>query len=410
MAHPISPLAPTSYATLPPIRGARLAAGHSGIRYKDRDDVLVMAFDPGTTVAGLLTQSSMPGAPVDWCRDKLPAGKARALVVNAGIANVFTGKAGIAACKVTAAAAAKMLGCKPDDIMLASTGVIGQILPGEKLAACVTGLGASLAPDLWRRAAETIKTTDTFPKLATATAKIDGKTVTINGICKGSGMIAPAMATMLAFIVTDAALPASVLRALLKATNDTSFNCLTVDGDTSTSDTLLCFATGAAGNKPVSRATDPRLAGFKRALDQVAADLAQQIARDGEGAQKLVTINVTGAANDPAARRIALAVANSPLVKTAIAGADANWGRIIMAVGKSGEKADRDKLVIALGGRKVTRKGMVRPDHDEAAATEHFKSRDVRIDLDVGVGGGRAKVWTCDLTHGYIDINADYRS
>lgn len=424
-AHAVSPLAPKTQPKLPAIAGARLATGHSGMRYKGRDDLLLMEFCPGTRVAGLFTRSSMPGAPVDWCRKQLPGGAARGLVVNAGIANVFTGKAGLDATKATATGAAKLLGCKPGEIFLASTGVIGQILPAEKIVAQLpamqkalasdtkagdTKAGDSKASEAWAAASRAILTTDTFPKLATAQCQIDGKTVTINGIAKGSGMIAPDMATMLAFLVTDAKLPAETLQAILKAANNQSFNCLTVDGDTSTSDTVLLFATGQAGNTPHAKAADKRLADFRKALTHVMAELAQLVAKDGEGAKKFVTVSVSGARSDASARVIARAIANSPLVKTAIAGADANWGRIVMAVGKSGEPADRDKLVVKIGDRAVTARGMVRPDHDEAAATAHFKSDDVRIGVDVGIGNGKAVVWTCDLTHGYIDINADYRS
>ncbi|WP_374466489.1 bifunctional glutamate N-acetyltransferase/amino-acid acetyltransferase ArgJ [Ferrovibrio sp.] len=409
-AHPVSPLAPKKYPTLPPVAGARLTTGHSGMRYKGRDDLLLIEFAAGTTVAGVFTRSSMPGAPVEWCRKILPKGAARALVVNAGIANVFTGKAGAKAVKTTADGAAKAIGCKANDVYLASTGVIGQILPAEKIVAQLPKMKKALSADAWAGAAKAIMTTDTFPKLATARCKIDGKTVTINGFCKGSGMIAPDMATMLAFFVTDAKLAATTLQALLKDANNQSFNCLTVDGDTSTSDTVLLFATGAAGNAPVAKASDKRLADFRRALTEVMAELAQLVARDGEGAQKLVTVDVTGAKTDTSARIIARAIANSPLVKTAIAGADANWGRIVMAVGKSAEPADRDKLVIKIGDKPVTKNGMVRADHDDAYATKHFKGSDVRIAVDVGIGKGTARVWTCDLTHGYIDINADYRS
>ena len=409
-AHPVSPLAPSQNPVLPAIAGARLATAHSGMRYKNRDDIVLVEFAPGTKAAGLFTRSSMPGAPIDWCRRILPNGGARALVVNAGIANVFTGKAGQQAVKATADGAAKTVGCRANDVYLASTGVIGQVLPAEKIVAQMPKLKAGLSGENWMAAAKAIMTTDTFPKLATANCRIDGKPVTINGFCKGSGMIAPDMATMLAFLVTDAKLPAETLQALLKAANNQSFNCLTVDGDTSTSDTVLLFATGQAGNTPHARASDKRLADFRRALGQVMAELAQLIARDGEGAQKLVTINVTGAKSDASARVIARAIANSPLVKTAIAGADANWGRIIMAVGKSAEPADRDRLVIKIGDRPVTARGMVRPDHDDGYATQHFSGRDVRIAVDVAVGKGSATVWTCDLTHGYIDINADYRS
>lgn len=409
-AHPVSPLAPKSLPKLPAVAGARVATGHSGMRYKNRDDLLLIEFAPGTKAAGLFTRSSMPGAPVEWCRSILRNRSARALVVNAGIANVFTGKAGQQAVRQTAMGAALSLNCKPEDVYLASTGVIGQLLHAEKIVAQIPTMQGRLSAKNWSQAARAIMTTDTFPKAATARCRIDGRAVTICGIAKGSGMIAPDMATMLAFIATDAAISGAALQAVLKDCNDASFNCLTVDGDTSTSDTVLLFATGKAGNKSVSRATDRRLNGFRQALTQVMAELAQLIARDGEGAQKFVTVTVSGAKNDASARVIARAIANSPLVKTAIAGADANWGRIVMAVGKSGEPADRDRLVVKIGGRAVTARGMVRPDHDEAAATAHFKSRDVQIGVDVGIAQGKAVVWTCDLTHGYIDINADYRS
>jgi len=407
---PVSPLAPKNPPRLPPLPGVEIAVGNSGTRYQGRPDVLLMRFPKGTTVAGLLTRSSMPGAPVDWCRKQLPKGKARALVVNAGNANVFTGKAGRQAVEAVAAAAAKVAGCAAGEVMLASTGVIGQILPHEKIAATVTSIAGQLAFDAWRHAAETIRTTDTFAKVATATAEIGGVPVRINGFAKGSGMIAPDMATMLCFVATDAKLPAEVLQALLAKGNDLSFNCLTVDGDTSTSDTLLMFATGQAKHVAIKTAGDAKLRHFAEALNGLLADLAEQVARDGEGAKKLVTVNVTGAANAKSARRIALAIANSPLVKTAIAGEDANWGRIVMAVGKSGEKADRDKLVVTIGGQQVTQNGMIRPGYDEAKATMHLRGSEVTIGVDVGVGKATAKVWTCDLTHGYIDINADYRS
>ena len=406
----VSPLAPKTMASLPPLAGVRLAVGNSGTRYQGRPDLVLMALARGTAVAGLLTRSSMPGAPVDWCRRILPRGKAAGLVVNAGNANVFTGKAGVQAVNAIAAAAAKGLGCKPREVMLASTGVIGQILPHDKIAAALAPLFGAVAADGWLQAARAISTTDTFPKLATATAEIAGVPVRVNGIAKGSGMIAPDMATMLAFLATDARLPAAVLQKLLADGNGQSFNCLTVDSDTSTSDTLLCFATGQAQHQRIEDARAPALKDFRRALFQVMADLAEQIARDGEGASKLVTVKVSGAANAKAARVIALAIANSPLVKTAIAGEDANWGRIVMAIGKSGARADRDKLALSIGGQLVTAKGMIHPAYDEALATRHLKGREIDIAVDVGIGRGEAKVWTCDLTHGYIDINADYRS
>ncbi|MCW5751453.1 MAG: bifunctional glutamate N-acetyltransferase/amino-acid acetyltransferase ArgJ [Alphaproteobacteria bacterium] len=407
---PQSPLAPKRLADLPPIEGARMAVTNSGTRYKGRPDLLLMSFAAGTVVAGLTTSSSMPGAPVEWCRRHLPKGKAAGLVVNAGNANVFTGRAGAEAVTAVAAAAARLLGCKSGEVMLASTGVIGQILPHVKIVEALTPLPGKLQADGWADAAEAIRTTDTFPKRATQSCAIAGQAVTINGIAKGSGMIAPDMATMLCFIATDAKLPPEILQVLLREANAESFNCLTVDGDTSTSDTVLLFATGQARHPKIDEVRDPRLKDFRDALFRLMADLAEQVARDGEGARKLVTVRVSGAATAKSARKIALTIANSPLVKTAIAGEDANWGRIVMAVGKSGEKADRDRLAIRIGGQLVTAKGMIHPDYDEARATAHLKESEIDIEVDVGVGRGRAKVWTCDLTHGYIDINADYRS
>lgn len=407
---PRSPLAPSEIAKLLPLAGVRMSVTNSGTRYVGRPDLLLMEFASGTTAAGLLTRNAMPGAPIDWCRKQLPKGKARALVVNAGNANVFTGTIGEKAVEAIAKSTCKLIGGNLGEVLLASTGVIGQPLPFERIITALETLPVGLKSDGWADAALAIRTTDTFPKQSTATAKIDGVTVRINGICKGSGMIAPDMATMLCFIATDAKLPAAVLRALLKEGNDHSFNCLTVDSDTSTSDTLLLFATGQAAHKTVKAAGDHRLKAFKEALRRVMANLAEQVARDGEGATKLITIDINGASSDQSARRIALAIGNSPLVKTAIAGEDANWGRIVMAVGKSGEKANRDKLVIKIGGQKVTAKGMVDPKYDEAKATAHLKGQEISITVDVGIGKGRAKIWTCDLTHGYIDINADYRS
>ncbi len=411
MSLPRSPLAPAAAQSLPALAGARLATANSGIRYKGRDDLLLLALDPGATVAGVLTRSLASSAPVDWCRAKLKGGKARAIVVNAGNANAFTGKAGMQAVRRSAAAVAALVGCKASEVFVASTGVIGVPLDAGKIEAALPALGRALEAGAWDKAAAAIMTTDTFPKTATRTARIGSATVTLNGIAKGSGMIAPDMATMLAFVVTDAALPAPVLRTLLKRANEQSFNCTTVDGDTSTSDTLLLCATGKAQGQPrIAGASDRRLAGFARALDEITRDLAIQVVRDGEGAEKFVTVAVTGAASDPAARRIALAIANSPLVKTAIAGADANWGRIVMAVGKAGEKADRDRLRIAIGGVTVALKGAVAPGYDETPVAEHMRGREIDIAVDVGVGKGRATVWTCDLTHGYIRINGDYRS
>jgi glutamate N-acetyltransferase/amino-acid N-acetyltransferase len=379
------------------------------VRYKGRPDLMLALVEPGSTVAGVFTRSKTRSAPVDWCRASLARGTARAIVVNAGNANAFTGKAGMRAVKATAAAAARAVGCAAEEVYVASTGVIGEVLDPHPITAALPGMVAAVRGDAWADAAKAIMTTDTFPKLATATARLGGRQVTLCGFAKGSGMIAPDMATMLAFVFTDAALPHDVLQALLARAVNPSFNCITVDGDTSTSDTLLCIATGAAGN-PVDRLTDRSLAGFARALDSVCLELAQLVARDGEGAEKLIAVTVTGAEDDGAARRIGLSIANSPLVKTAIAGEDANWGRIVMAVGKSGERAERDRLAIRIGGISVARRGAADPGYREDALKPHMQGRDIDISVDVGVGRGRATVWTCDLTHRYIDINGSYRS
>ena len=407
---PRSPLAPESPPSLPPVAGVRLAARACGVRYKDRTDVCLMAFEPGSTVAGVFTRSLTASAPVERCRKHLRGGRVRAILVNSGNANAFTGKGGTASVDRTVKAAAAQLGCKPTEVFVASTGVIGEPLPDERITAALRELAADLRADAWTSAAAAIMTTDTFPKLVTRTAAIDGVPVTINGIAKGSGMIQPDMATMLAFLATDAKLPAAVLQALLARGADRSFNCITVDSDTSTSDTLILAATGRAGHRAVKTAGDRHLADFRAKLEDLLVELACLVVRDGEGAQKFIAIDVTGAASDKAARRIGLAVANSPLVKTAIAGGDANWGRIVMAVGKAGEKADRDRLRIGIGGVTIAENGQRRANYDETPVARHIKGRDIAISIDVGVGKGKARVWTCDLTHGYIDINADYRS
>ena len=399
-----SPLA-VPLPVLVPVAGVRLAAGAAGIRYAGRTDVFLAEFAPGTTVAGVFTRNRCPGAPVDWCRAALAGGTARALVVNAGNANVFTGQAGRDATQACAAAAAALVGCEPQQVFLSSTGVIGQTLPHARITAALPALHARLAVDGLANAARSMMTTDTFPKAATRTARIGGTAVLVTGIAKGSGMIAPDMATMLCFVFTDAALPAAVLQPLLAAGVDRSFNCTTVDADTSTSDTVLLFATGAAGNPAGADTAD-----FARALDAVLMDLALMVVRDGEGAQKLVRIDVSGAVSDGSARRVALAVANSPLVKTAIAGQDANWGRIVMAVGRAGEPADRDRLSIAIGGVWMARHGTVVDGYDEAPVVTHMGGREIAIAIDLGLGEGAGTAWTCDLTHGYIDINGSYRS
>ena len=406
----VSPLAPERFPDLPPISGVRLAGCAAGIRYQGRKDLMLVELAPGSTVAGLLTQSLMPGQPVIWCRECLMAGKVRAIVANSGNANVFTGRAGRQVVEATAAATARLLGCDPKEVFIASTGVIGEPPPADRILAALPKLAPLLLAEKWEDAARAIMTTDTFPKGATASATIDGATVQINGFCKGSGMIAPDMATMLAYLFTDASLPAAVMHPLLRASAEISFNSMTVDGDTSTSDTLLLCATQQVRHAAVASPEDPRLANFRRALDQVCIDLAQQLARDGEGAGKFVTIEVSGAENDRAARRIGLTIGNSPLVKTALSAGDPNWGRIVMAVGRAGEKADPDRLSISIGGIPIAKDGGPVAGYDENPVAEYMKGREITITVDLGIGRGAARVWTCDLTHGYVDINASYRS
>ena len=406
----ISPLAPDRFPALDPVPGVRLAAGASGERYVGRDDLLLVDLAPGTVAAGVTTRSRTAAPPVLWTRAMLAEGRASALVVNAGNANAFTGPAGARCVDETARAAAGALGCREREVAIASTGVIGERPNIERIAGTVPGLAAALADDGWEAAADAIRTTDTFAKGAGARTRIGDTPVTIAGIAKGSGMIAPDMATMLAFVFTDARLPAPVLDRLLRQAVNRSFNAITVDGDTSTSDMALLFATGKAGNEAVGSARAPRLAPFREALGNVCRDLATQIVRDGEGATKFVTIRVTGATSEAAARRIGLTVANSPLVKTAIAGSDANWGRIVAALGKTGERIDTGALAISMGGVRITDGEAVVAGYDEAPVAAHLAGEEVEIGIDVGVGRGRATVWTCDLTHGYIDINADYRS
>ena len=406
---PVSPLR-VDLPPLPALKGVRLGVAAAGLRYQGRPDVMMMEFAPGTTVAGVFTSNKCPGAPVDWCRTALKGEAARALVVNAGNANVFTGRAGVVACEATAAAAASLAGCKPSEVFLASTGVIGQVLPHEKLAAALPALHASLKELGWADAARGIMTTDTFPKAAARTATIHGTKVTILGIAKGSGMVAPDMATMLAFVATDAAIPAAALQSALRRGVEGSFNRTTVDSDTSTSDTVLLFATGQAGHDRVSAFPGEALDDFQAQLDALLLDLALQVVRDGEGAQKLVKVTVRGAVSDNSAKRVAMAIANSPLVKTAIAGEDANWGRIVMAVGKAGEPADRDRLSVAVGGTWMAKDGGVVEGYDEAPVVEHMRGREIDIEVDLNLGRGESTVWTCDLTHGYIDINGAYRS
>src|ERR1700690_1277586 len=406
----VSPLAPQQVPDLPAIAGVRLATAEAGIRYAGRTDVLLALFDAGTSTAGVFTKSKCPSAPVEWCRAHLKAGTARALVVNSGNANAFTGKSGRAATRLTAEIAAKAAGCKPAEIFLASTGVIGEPLDANKFGPVMDGLAARAKAGDFLSAAKAIMTTDTFPKVAPATARIGKATITVNGIAKGAGMIAPDMATMLSFVFTDAAIAAPALQALLKDGVTDTFNAVTLATDTSTSDTLMLFATGQAGNPRIARARDPLLKDFKKALQQVLANLSEQIARDGEGARKLVEIVVEGAVSKASARRIAMSIANSPLVKTAIAGEDANWGRVVMAVGKAGEPADRDKLAIWFGGIRVAHKGARDPGYDEGKVSAEMKKPEIYLKVALGLGKGRDRVLPCTLTKEYIAINGDYRS
>jgi len=410
MSHAVSPLAPKHVPEMPDIAGVRIATGAAGIKYQGRTDVLLALFHKGTTVAGVLTRSKCPSAPVEWCRAKLKGGKARALVVNSGNANAFTGKTGREATAFTAKLASAAAGCKAAEVFLASTGVIGEPLPAQRFDGVMQSLAEKAAPGLFFEAAKAIMTTDTFPKVATAQAKIDGVTVTINGIAKGAGMIAPDMATMLSFVFTDAPIAAPALQTILSDTVTDTFNAVTVDGDTSTSDTLLAFATGTARAGKIARASDPKLKEFRAAFREVLANLAEQVARDGEGARKLVEVIVEGATSKKSARRIALSIANSPLVKTAIAGEDANWGRVVMAVGKAGEPADRDKVSIWFGDTRVAHKGARDPGYDEHAVSTYMKNPEITLRVALGLGKGRDRVLTCDLTKEYVAINGDYRS
>jgi glutamate N-acetyltransferase/amino-acid N-acetyltransferase len=405
----ISPLA-RPFPALPGIAGVRIGTATAGYKAWTRADVTLVAFDPGTTVAGVVTKSRCPSPEVELCRAKLPGGHARGLVVNAGNSNAFTGAAGRAAAEAQAAAAADLLGCGAGEVFSASTGVIGVPLPQDKAVAGVAAAHAALGAHDFEAATRAIGTTDTFPKAAMASAMIGETRVNLVGIIKGSGMIAPDMATMLGFIFTDAAVSPGFLRVLLARANAASFSCITVDGDTSTSDTVLAFATGAAGHAPLIGWDSPGADAFAAALSDLCRQLAVLVVRDGEGATKLIEISVSGAEDDRAAHVVAMSIANSPLVKTAIAGGDANWGRVVMAVGKAGERAERDLLSIRFGSTEVAANGAVVPGYDEAPVAAHLAGDEVAIAVDLGLGGGRARVWTCDLTHGYISINADYRS
>ncbi|WP_448657626.1 bifunctional glutamate N-acetyltransferase/amino-acid acetyltransferase ArgJ [Sphingomonas sp. CJ99] len=403
-----SPLA-RPFPEMPAIAGAVPRVARAGYKDWGRCDLTYITLSEGTAVAGVTTQSKCPSPEVEWCRDALVLGRAQALVVNAGNSNAFTGNRGRMAVEAIAARVAGHLGCQPSDVFVASTGVIGVPLPIDKAEA---GLDAAFAaePCSWEAAAATIMTTDTFAKGTVTRAVVDGRTVTLAGIIKGSGMIAPDMATMLGFIFTDAAVDAAFLQRALSAANQGSFSCITVDSDTSTSDTVLAFATGAAGNAVLTDEDSDGADAFRAALSDLCLQLAHLVVRDGEGARKFIRIDVEGATNDASAHRIALSIANSPLVKTAIAGEDANWGRIVMAVGKAGEPAERDRLSIRFGGVQVASGGLAVDGYDEAPVAAHLKGEEIDIGVDLGLGEGRATVWTCDLTHGYISINADYRS
>ena len=402
----VSPLAPAAFPDLPAIAGVRFATTAAGVRYKGRTDVMLAVLDPDTTVAGVFTRSSTRSAPVLDCQAKIggPAEGPAAILINSGNANAFTGKAGDAAVAAITAAVSEKLGCPQDRIFTCSTGVIGERLPHDRITGSLDALVAGLAPDRIEDAARAIMTTDTFPKGAFRKVEVNGRPVRIAGIAKGSGMIAPDMATMLVCIFTDALVEQSALQDMTRAACDLTFNCITVDSDTSTSDSLLVAATGRGGMD-----CSDSLA-FQTALHDVMLDLAHQVVRDGEGATKFVEVRVEGAATDADARKVAMSIANSPLVKTAIAGEDPNWGRIVMAVGKSGAIADRDRLSIRFGDIEVARDGWISPDYTEAQGAAYMKQDEIRIVVDMGLAGGMATVWTCDLTQRYIEINADYRS
>ena len=413
MSTSVSPLAPKKYPKMASVDGVRMETAQAGIKYKNRTDVLMMVFDKPAAVAGVFTKSLCPSAPVDHCRKALSHGYARAVVVNSGNANAFTGRKGVVTTRATAEEAAKAVGCKPDEVYLASTGVIGEPLDAGKFSGLLADMARQAKGDFWLEAAKAIMTTDTYPKVSTAKAMIGDTQVVINGIAKGAGMIAPDMATMLSFVVTDAAIAPDVLQGLLKKAVGPTFNSVTVDSDTSTSDTLLLFATGTAekrGAPSITDAGDARLGAFKRALGKVLKDLALQVVRDGEGARKMIEVNVTGAKSARSAKKIALSIANSPLVKTAVAGEDANWGRVVMAVGKAGEPADRDRLSIWFGNNRLAHEGERDPDYSEAQTSAYMRQDNIVIRAELGIGRGKATVYTCDLTKEYVAINGDYRS
>lgn len=402
----VSPLAPATFPALPVIDGVAFSTIAAGVKYQGRTDVMLAKLAPGTVVAGAFTRSATRSASVLDCQEKLgrPSEDGAAILVNSGNSNAFTGKGGLASVQAITARVAEVCGVPQGRVFTSSTGVIGEPLPHDRITAVMDALAETLQPTRIEDAAKAIMTTDTFPKGATASVEVDGKTVSIAGIAKGSGMIAPDMATMLVYIFTDAQIGQSALQALVSAQNEMTFNCITVDSDTSTSDSLIVAATGASGVNVEGHA------GFADALHSIMRDLAHQVVRDGEGATKFVEITVTGAATEADAKTHAMSIANSPLIKTAIAGEDPNWGRVVMAVGKSGAAADRDRLSIRFGDVEVAKDGWRSEGYSEEDAAAHMRGENIIIGVDIGIGAGSATVWTCDLTHGYISINADYRS
>tara|TARA_B100000686_G_scaffold346158_1_gene432177 strand:+ start:34693 stop:35928 length:1236 start_codon:yes stop_codon:yes gene_type:complete len=406
----ISPLAPARFPMMPLIEGLRFSTTEANIKYPNREDLLLFDFDVGTTLAGVFTQSSTVAAPVAWSRIIANRGYARGLLINSGNANAFTGDKGREDVESCAVAAARLLGCSSSELLVASTGVIGEPLPVQRIVMAIENMKGKLQGNSWERAALAIGTTDTYPKGAACVTEIDGVPIQIAGIAKGSGMIAPNMATMLAFIFTDASLPPDILRSVLKSATSRTFNCITVDSDTSTSDMVLLFSTGRAGNIVPTSNSDKKLKKFKHSLNKILENLALQVVRDGEGAKKLITIEVLRAKTSNSAHKIGMAIANSPLVKTAIAGEDANWGRIVMAVGKTGIVLDQSKLLISIGGVLVTENGKRVDNYDEVKLTSHLKSAEILLQVDLGEGNSNSKIWTCDFTHDYIRINADYRT
>lgn len=410
MSEKISPLAPKSFPKLPEINGVKLGAAQCGIKYKDRVDVMVAELSEGTVAAGVFTKSKTASANIWWGKDAVKHGKGRVLVVNSGNSNAFNGKCGEDSVARIVDACADLWNCDKEAVFPSSTGVIGQPLPDEKITSALKGIQEKLSVNSWEDAARAIMTTDTYPKAATRTAKIGGVLVTINGIAKGSGMIAPDMATMLSYVFTDACISHSALQEMLSVGVEDSFNSITVDSDTSTSDTLMVFATGKAGNKEVTDANATDAKDFRAAMDSLLLELAHLVVKDGEGASKFISIKVTGAEDKRAAKVIGMAIANSPLVKTAIAGEDANWGRLVMAVGKSGEQANRDKMAVTIGGVNIVKDGQLNPSYVEEKVTQHMRGQNIDLEVYVGVGSGEHMVWTCDLTYDYIRINADYRS